>query len=132
MNGTATDPILFTDVRDDTGFDGILGTADDLDTGGDGPSEGAPDAWSCIWFDTTSTGNVMDHTEVRYAGYRDSVSAVSVNAAELTLTNSVLRDCSDNGLRIQQSNPVVTGNVFRNNWGAAISKDLVSDRRSRA
>ena len=125
--GSATDPILFTVVRDDTGFDGILGTADDLDTGGDGPTQSGPGAWSHIWFDTTSTGSTMDHTEVRYGGYGSSAAAVVINGAELTLTNSVLRDSVDDGLRIQQSNPVVTGNVFRNNGDAAISMDLASN-----
>ncbi len=67
-DGTASDKIVFTSVLDDTGLDGVLGTADDTDTTGNGASNGAPGDWQRIRFASSSTANVMDHTEVRYAG----------------------------------------------------------------
>src|SRR2546422_1607327 len=66
--GTAASHILFTSVRDDTGFDGVLGTADDVDTGGGGASNGGNGDWNSIQFSPTSTGNILDHVDVRFGG----------------------------------------------------------------
>jgi hypothetical protein len=126
-NGRSDAKILFTSVRDDTGFDGILGTVDDVDTNGDG-SASSPyrGSWSGVQLAPTSTGSVMDYVDVRYGGSSYPAN-VYVNGGELTLTNSTLQESSGSGLRIESSSPTLTGNVYRNNGGSAIAMDLASD-----
>jgi parallel beta helix pectate lyase-like protein/caspase domain-containing protein/pre-peptidase/CARDB protein len=126
-DGTAAAPIVFTSERDDTGLDGILGTADDVDTNnnGDGDSPYAG-SWSGIQLEATSTGSVMDYVDVRYGG-RSYAASVLVDGGELTLTNSKLQESSTGGLRIQSSNPTLTDNVYRNNTGSAVAMDLASN-----
>jgi len=126
-DGTAASAILFTSVRDDTGLDGELGTADDIDTNGDGPSEGQKGDWARIGFAATSTGSVLDYVEVRYGGGSWSAGQVYVSGGELTMTNSVLRDSWTAGLRIEGGDPTLTDNTFQGNTGAAISMDLASN-----
>jgi len=116
-DGTAAQRIVFTSDRDDT-----AGGDTNNDANGNLPNNGN---WRAISFGSGSTGNVMDHVEVRYGGA--SGAAVFLNTAELTLTNSILRHSSNHGLRIAGSNPVLTTNSFLSNTGAAISMDLASD-----
>lgn len=124
--GTAAAPILFTSVRDDTGFDGILGTADDLDTNNDGLTSGSNGDWNSIQFSATSTGNVLDQVEVRFGGAGSSASVVTLTSG-LSLTNSVIRNSSTAGLRIANSSPTLTNNVFTNNGSSAVSMDIASN-----
>ena len=124
--GTAGSSILFTSVLDDTGFDGLPGTGDDVDTTGNGPSTGVRGAWSMIEFADTSTASVMDHVEVRFGG-RGDLKQVSVQGGQFTLTNSTLRESQGDGIRINNSSPTLTNNAFRDNTGSAISMDLASN-----
>src|SRR5439155_25621759 len=121
--GTAASPILFTSVRDDTGFDGVLGTADDVDTGGDGASTCGNGDWNSMRFAPTSTGNILDHVDVRFGG-AGSLAQVVGDGGQLALTNSTIRNSTTAGLRIATSNPTLTNNTFQNNSGAAVSMDL--------
>ncbi|MBC8353961.1 MAG: right-handed parallel beta-helix repeat-containing protein [Planctomycetes bacterium] len=122
--GTEQDRILFTSDRDDTGFDGELGTADDLDTNGDGPSQGFRGAWSNIEFAPDSSGN-MAHVELRFGGVGVGGHLV-VDNATLSLTDSLIRD-GDSGLLIRQSNPIVerVSVINHRHWAALM--DLPSD-----
>lgn len=119
--GTAAQPIILTDSTDDR-------------TGGDTDNNGVGfrGSWAGIRLNPTSTANVLDHVEIRRADAGRSgefgAPAVLVDRAPLTLTNSVIRDGST-GLRIQHSNPVVTGVTFENNFANAgsINMDLASN-----
>src|SRR5437870_461006 len=124
--GTAASPILFTSIRDDTGFDGVLGTADDVDTGGNGASNGGNGDWNSIQFAPTSTGNILDHVDVRFGG-AGSFAQVVGDGGQLALTNSTIRNSTTAGLRIANSNPTVTGNTFQDSFGAAVAMDLASN-----
>ncbi|MBI5760356.1 MAG: carboxypeptidase regulatory-like domain-containing protein, partial [Planctomycetales bacterium] len=117
-NGTGAAPIIFTERRDDT-----AGGDTNNDADGSGPSNGQS---GVIQFSNTSTGNVMDHVEVRYAGY-GYAAAVIDDGAPLTFTNGVIRNSGTYGLRIQSSNPTVTGNTIQNNSYGAMSMDLASN-----
>src|SRR5262249_22498492 len=118
--GTAAQPIIFSSYRDDSAGG---------DTNNDGNSSGSSADWHNILFTSTSTGNMLDHVEVRYAGGANGA-AVIANGAPLTLSNSTIRDSFADGLRLLGSNAVVTGDTFENNGlpfgGAGIHIDLAS------
>lgn len=87
--GTAGSPIIFTSELDDTAGG---------DTNGDGnASVPGPGTWARIDFKSTSTGSILDHVQVRYAGY-GSTGAVVVSGGQLTLTNSLISKSSVAGL----------------------------------
>ncbi|HUP81672.1 MAG TPA: hypothetical protein VM260_24180, partial [Pirellula sp.] len=125
-DGTSAQSIVFTSLRDDTGLDGLLDTGDDQDTNADGPSNGGNGDWNRIEFKSGSTGNILDYVQVRFGG-AGSLGAVTVDTAPLTLTNSLIRNSSSSGARIQTSNPMLTSITFQNNSVAAISLDLASN-----
>ncbi len=76
VNGTADNPVLFTSLRHD-GWYSFL-----------------PGQWSCILFYDGSTGNVIDHAVVENGtgGLR------AMYGAEVTVSNTVVRNMSDCGL----------------------------------
>ncbi len=123
--GTETEPILFTTNRDDTGFDGVIGTADDVDTTGDGPGGPFQGAWRNIEFTSTSTGSILDHAEFRGGG-SEFRGQIVVNGGELTLTNSLLRT-GNAGMRIIDSSPLIADTTFDNHRFHAIGMSLSSD-----
>ncbi len=118
--GTAAQPVVFTAGADDS-------------AGGDTNNDGAADTglfWSGILFSSTSTGNVLDHVDVRRGGAdrQDTEldgTGLFLDRAPLTLTNSVVRSHQGTGLRIVQSNPTVTDTTIQNNT-IAIRMDLSS------
>lgn len=74
--GTAEQPVLFTSLRHDPWYRTL------------------PGQWQTVWFYNFSTGNVMDHCVVENAvgGLR------CYPGAELTVTNTVIRNMSDAGI----------------------------------
>lgn len=76
VNGTADNPVVFTSLRHD-GWYSFL-----------------PGQWSCILFYDGSTGNVIDHAVVENGtgGLR------AMYGAEVTVSNTVVRNMSDCGL----------------------------------
>lgn len=76
VNGTADNPVVFTSLRHD-GWYSFL-----------------PGQWSCILFYNGSTGNVIDHAVVENGtgGLR------AMYGAEVTVSNTVVRNMSDCGL----------------------------------
>ncbi|MCC7013125.1 MAG: hypothetical protein IT454_11225 [Planctomycetes bacterium] len=58
--GSESDPVVFTDYRDDS----IGG-----DSNGDGSSTGAPGWWYGLLISSNATSNGIDHLRVRYGGY---------------------------------------------------------------
>src|SRR6185369_1694657 len=115
-NGTTAAPIYFTTTRDDS-----VGT----DAYNNGPAAAYSGQWDTLQFNSTSTGNILDHVEVRYGG-EFSAASVIVNGGPLTLSNSTLLSSYSAGIRIQDSNPALTNVVFQNN-GLAASMDLNSN-----
>jgi len=113
--GTVAQPIVFTSVSDDTGADGLLGTGDDNDTNGNGPSNGTKGAWDAIQFAVGSVG-LLDHVEVRFGGLSTEGSVVVAGqATELTISDSTIRHSLRNGLLITDSSPTLTNVTFSNN-----------------
>jgi hypothetical protein len=107
--------LLYDTVGGDTNNDGSNST----------PSAGQ---WNGIQFNSGSTGNVLDHVDVRYGGQDGSFPGeIVAQSAGLSLTNSIIETSYRDGTRIQGSNPTITGETFQNNQGPAISMDLASN-----
>src|SRR5262249_33735502 len=104
--GTAAQPVIFTSVYDDT----VGGhTLNDGFAGGPHPGD-----WNQILFTSTSTGDVLDHVDVRYGGaYVEG--AVEADTAAPTINNSTISDAFNFGLRLKGSNATLTGDTFQNN-----------------
>src|SRR5207253_3018568 len=81
--------------------------------------------WDSLQFTSTSTGNVLDHVEVRYGG-EGSAGEVLDNGGGLSLTNSTLLSSYNAGIRIAGASPTLTNVVYQNNAIAA-SMDLGSN-----
>lgn len=114
-DGTQAQPIVFTSMTDDTGLDGALGTADDADTNGNGPSNGTKGRWDSIQFSDGSMA-MLDFVEVRFGGISTEGSVVVTGQqTTFTMTNSTIRDSLRYGLLISNSDPTLTNVAFRNN-----------------
>ena len=116
-NGTVNNPIVFTSTDDDS-----AGGDTNNNAAGSGPAQGQ---WNGIVFSATSTGSVLDRVEVRY-GAANTLGAIVVTGAPLTLSNSVISNSYRAGVRIDGATPTLTGNTFANNGVTAIAMDLAS------
>ena len=94
-------PTVFTSGRDDSAGG---------DTNNDGLTTGANGDWGGLEFTSTSSGNFLDNVEVRFAG-RGGTAAVGDDGGALALTNSVIRNSSTAGVRIQTSDPTLISNA---------------------
>jgi|GEM_PF-1078754 len=111
--GTASAPVYFTDLRDDSvGGDGNH----DLDA-----STPAPGWWNCIHVLGAGTAT-LDYTTVSYGGYWESLCMWKEGTGDLTLTGSTVSRSSGNGLRIEGSTGAHTlgSSAFGNNAGAGL------------
>ncbi|HEX4612077.1 MAG TPA: right-handed parallel beta-helix repeat-containing protein, partial [Urbifossiella sp.] len=124
-HGTASQPVIVTSYRDDSAGG---------DTNNDGASSGSAFDWHDIRFTSSSTGNVLDHVDVRYGDAND-VGQIVASGAPLAVTNSVIRDAGRYGLGLVGSNAVLTGDSFQDNGvtfsgqgtpGAAVHMDAAS------
>jgi len=115
--GTAASPIVFTSLFDDTAGG---------DTDNNLAAQPIAGHWNRIEFTPTSKGSVLEHVRVRYGGGW-SPAQVYVNRGELSLTNSQLHHSISAGIRIEDSDPTLIDNTFRDNTGAAASMDLASN-----
>src|SRR5262249_42160327 len=116
-NGTASAPIIFTSARDDTAGG---------DTNNNGPTTGANGDWNRIEFKDGSTGNVLDHVEIRYGGGYGGSAEIAIGNAGVTISNGVIRNSYTHGVRIQGGKPVLSQEVYQDNNGSAVSMDLSS------
>ena len=112
--GTTSQNIIFTSLRDDMGGD----------TNGDGgASLPGPGNWAQIEVNGTAT---ISHAQVRYGGHFYG-SQIEVNGGDLTLADSTISHSESDGVRILDSDPMLDDNTFANNANAAISMNLNSN-----
>lgn len=111
--GTSTQPVIVTSFHDDTAGG---------DTNGDAAAT-SPSVlnWHRIVFNSTSTGSVLNHVDVRYGDH------LLADQSAITMTNSVIRNMHSEGIRLLGSDSSFENTVIRNNGHAAVHADLASD-----
>ncbi|HEV3344703.1 MAG TPA: choice-of-anchor L domain-containing protein, partial [Pirellulales bacterium] len=141
--GTASEPIVFTSLHDNT-----YGGGGTFDTDGVSPSSSsrvtgsAPGDWAGLYFAPTSIGS-LDHTLISYgggnstvSGNSDSFNAVEIHQATVRIADSTIEnnakglatgsrgDLERNDaatIYVLGAQPAIVNNVFENNRGATIS-----------
>ncbi|MCA8949818.1 MAG: right-handed parallel beta-helix repeat-containing protein [Planctomycetes bacterium] len=109
--GTAQDPVIFTDDTDDSAGG---------DTNRDGASTGTPGAWYDAVFTSTAAASTLAFTEVRFAGTA-GYSAIDLQGADVALQNCTVRDCAARGIDLSaNSHPTITDCTVVDNAGNAI------------
>ncbi|MCB9834065.1 MAG: right-handed parallel beta-helix repeat-containing protein, partial [Planctomycetes bacterium] len=96
--------IVFTEIHDD---------AHGGDSNADGPSAGVPGQWRGLQFFAAADASNLDQIRVRYSG-QSAYPGIRLVDADLVLANSVIEDCSADGLSLDNSAalPTVTGCKF--------------------
>ncbi|NRA71088.1 MAG: right-handed parallel beta-helix repeat-containing protein, partial [Gammaproteobacteria bacterium] len=99
--GTAQEKIYFTSYRDDS----VGG-----DTNGDDYSEGQAGDWVNIRFEDTVADSLtkLVFIEQRFAG--DGEASIHFQGANVSVTDSVIRDSNNNGLYISDASPTLARN----------------------
>ena len=94
-------------------------------------ADNAVNQWRGIRLDAGSGSSVLDHVEVRRAGYQ-SYAAVSVNAGSPTISNSNLHDNGGTGMALGGASPTIAANIISDNlrngiYGSAASGTSIHD-----
>ena len=110
-DGTTSLPIVFTSNRDDT-----IGGDTNNDVDGSNPGNGN---WGAIQLQSGSSANILDFVDVRYGGGNRFAELIS--SAPMNLTNSILRNSSSAGVRVQDNTVTIADTVLEMNSGVAIS-----------
>ncbi len=141
--GTASNPIVFTSLHDDS-----YGGGGTFDTDGNNANTASAPAlphagdWSGLYFAPTSQGS-LDHTLIAYGGggstvqgNSDNFNAVEIHQAAVRIADSTLENnaaglASDTRAGLEGNDsatifvlgaqPAIVNNVFQNNLGATIS-----------
>lgn len=109
--GTAGNPVIFTDIQDDSAGG---------DTNGNGPSSGSPGTWFGLLFASGASSSVLTRADVRYGGY-GYYSNLHLSSASPTFVQCTSRDCLVSGMQLNGSSlPTVTNCAFANNGQFAI------------
>jgi RHS repeat-associated protein len=78
-------------------------------------------SWQNMVFEPGS-GGILDHTEVRHAGYINGSSAIEIISASPTITNSVIRNNRGNGIKVTESgSPKIEWNRFSANSSVGLT-----------
>ncbi|MEO8496938.1 MAG: right-handed parallel beta-helix repeat-containing protein, partial [Planctomycetota bacterium] len=108
-NGSTAAPIIFTSERDDA-------LAFNIDNGNSAPARGN---WDGIRFLAGSTGNVLEHVEVRYGGA--GLGAITANGGEVAIRSSLVRDSALSGvLATNGGTAEITNSLIFANSGSGI------------
>ena len=135
--GDAGFPVVFTSL-----FDDRYGTGGTFDTGSDGQTRsGAAGDWGGIYFSPFAQGSI-DRDRIFYAGGNTTIEGghanfnpVEIRQAEVRVTNTLFQDNESGGagdrngrgftgaatIYVRGAQPIIAGNVFRDNQGATIS-----------
>lgn len=108
VNGTTEQPVIFTSDRDDTAGG---------DTNNNGPTTGGNGDWNGILFNGGSTGNVLSHIDLRYAGTTNGGALVVTGAgASVTVQDSFIRNSASHALaaRLSASLTAASNLLFKN------------------
>jgi hypothetical protein len=96
--GTAESPVIFTSIQDDS---------DGVDSGGDGPTVGAPGQWYFIGINgAASYPSSFDYAEIRYGGWGSAdngYGAVKVTSGTVAITHSRLHHNQRSGVYVYGS-----------------------------
>ena len=123
--GTATKPIVFTSLLDDTAGG---------DTNNDGAATtGGPGQWETIYVDSSTSK--LDNVEIRFAGNLHNpghgggrVAALNIRGSSPTVTNTRIFKGENNGIDITgASNPTIQTVSILNSGGYAIYQELVAN-----
>jgi hypothetical protein len=117
-NGASSQPVLFTSLNDSS-------AADAGATNNNSSSTGAAGDYNGLYFNTGSTGNVLNYVTVLYGG-SDQYGAIVDDDAALTLTNSTLSYSETSGLRIVGSNPTLrqSETITFTTWPCTCSRNM--------
>jgi RHS repeat-associated protein len=115
--GTAGAPVIFTSAEEDS-LDG--------DTTGDGNQAPRAGDWAGFRFNSSSTSNVMQNVEVRYAGENGDAAILSIGAP-LTLADSKVLSSLYGGVRVEDATDTISNVSFEKNGAAAIGLNLAGE-----
>lgn len=101
--GTATEPVVFTSLDDDTGGD--------TDGSGGPPSEGTPGTWDGLEFVLSGASSTLTHVRVRNAG-RDGEPSVVHSSGTTLLTQVTVERGAGVALRVSSGEITATGCAF--------------------
>ena len=113
--GTVAAPIVFTELRDDTGGD----TNNNANASGAGRGN-----WGRL--ELAGPNNVLENVQIRYGGF-NSPAALNVVRGGVIVTGGTIEESSTAGVRLVGNGIGLTGVRVQNNSGAAISLDLDSN-----
>jgi len=124
-SGTSGSHITFTSLQDDA----IGG-----DTGGDGPTSGAPGQWVSIKFATSTSSGTLNYVDVRYGGAGSSETgygAVEVTnaSASAAITNSSIKWSQASGLYVLLGSATVDATTISDGGnGISVNTGLIKVR----
>ncbi len=117
IEGTATHRVLFTSIHDDTGVDGIAGTADDSDTNGNSNATvPAKEDWAGLLLRSPAD---TSQSTIRFAEFRFGGGK---------FTHPLFGQVAVSPIQLVDARPDIRDNLFNHNAQAAITADLASFR----